>query len=218
MMTNILKIALQKGEERLACIITAYYNISVKEDMIGRALINGNFDWLMFLFAFGKNKVASHHVDYASLFGLILKLDGASNMEMVCKVLDWKIVIKDNILKGLLAHHLDKIAIDFMGQYSRDLTSQLFSFCTANGNSEFLKQALKLGAFDSQTFRNEKLIKDMLKVLHEGSRTLFLMDVLALIDLSVWKNKQLKELIDIINDYSEDVYYKNKLLLCANPL
>lgn len=44
------------------------------------------------------------------------------------------------------------------------------------------------------------------------------MDVLSLIDLSVWKNKQLKELIDIINDYSEDVYYKNKLLLCANPL
>lgn len=39
-----------------------------------------------------------------------------------------------------------------------------------------------------------------------------------MIDLSVWKNKQLKELIDIINDYSEDVYYKNKLLLCANPL
>jgi len=187
-MTNILKIALHKEEEKLACILTAYYNIQIKEEMIGRALVNENFEWLMFLYAFGRNKVGNIVIDYTALFGLIIKLDG-ENREKIRHILDWKIVIKDNILKGLLAHHLDTIAIENMGMYSRDLTASLFSYCAANGNSEFLKEALKLGAFDAQTFRNEGLIKEILKVLHQGSRTLFLMDVLSLIDLSVWKNK-----------------------------
>lgn len=165
MMTNILKIALQKEEEKLACILTAYYNIAIKEEMIGRALVNENFEWLMFLFAFNRNKVNNVVIDYTALFGLIIRLDG-ENREKIHEVLNWRIVIKDNILKGLLAHHLDSLAIENMGLYSRDLTANLFSYCAANGNSEFLKEALKLGAFDSQTFRNESLIKEILKVLH----------------------------------------------------
>jgi len=42
-MTNVLKIALQKEEEKLACIITAYYEISLEEEMIIRALTNENY-------------------------------------------------------------------------------------------------------------------------------------------------------------------------------
>jgi hypothetical protein len=34
----------------------------------------------------------------------------------------------------------------------------------------------------------------------------------------VWKNKNLKDLIDIINDYVEENYDKNRLLLSPNPL
>ena len=44
------------------------------------------------------------------------------------------------------------------------------------------------------------------------------MNILTLIDISVWKNKHLKELIEIINDYVEENYDKNRLLLSANPL
>jgi hypothetical protein len=44
------------------------------------------------------------------------------------------------------------------------------------------------------------------------------MNILTLIDFSVWKNKHLKELIDIINDYVEENYDKNRLLLSPNPL
>jgi hypothetical protein len=42
-MTNILKIALQKDEEKLACIITAYYEINLEEEMIVRAITNNNY-------------------------------------------------------------------------------------------------------------------------------------------------------------------------------
>lgn len=44
------------------------------------------------------------------------------------------------------------------------------------------------------------------------------MNILMLIDISVWKNKSLKDLIEIINDYVEENYDKNRLLLSSNPL
>lgn len=44
------------------------------------------------------------------------------------------------------------------------------------------------------------------------------MNILILVDISVWKNKHMKELLDIINEYAEDPYDKNKLLLSPNPL
>jgi len=44
------------------------------------------------------------------------------------------------------------------------------------------------------------------------------MNILTLIDISVWKNKHLKELIEIIGDYVEESYDKNRLLLSPNPL
>ncbi len=44
------------------------------------------------------------------------------------------------------------------------------------------------------------------------------MNILTLVDISVWKNKHLKELVEIINDYVEENYDKNRLLLSPNPL
>ncbi len=44
------------------------------------------------------------------------------------------------------------------------------------------------------------------------------MNILTLIDISVWKNKYLKELLDTLNEYIDDPYDKNKLLLSPNPL
>lgn len=45
-----------------------------------------------------------------------------------------------------------------------------------------------------------------------------MLNILGLIDISVWKNKHLKEIIDSIADYVEDPYDKNRLLLSPNPL
>jgi hypothetical protein len=56
-MTNVLKIALQKEEEKLACIITAYYEVTLEEEMIIRALTSENYQWLFFVWAFDKNYI-----------------------------------------------------------------------------------------------------------------------------------------------------------------
>ena len=57
LMTNVLKIALQKDEEKLACIIIAYYEVALEQDMIIRALTNENYEWLFFTWAFDKNYI-----------------------------------------------------------------------------------------------------------------------------------------------------------------
>jgi hypothetical protein len=77
-MTNVLKIALQKEEEKLACIITAYYEIALEEEMIIRALSSPSYRWLLFVWAFDKNCIGSRFrngvfITYEQLFELILK-------------------------------------------------------------------------------------------------------------------------------------------------
>ena len=42
-MTNVLKIALLKDEEMLACIITADYEVILEEEMFVRAMTNDNY-------------------------------------------------------------------------------------------------------------------------------------------------------------------------------
>lgn len=42
-MKNILKIAFSNNEEKIACIITAYYEIDLEEEMIIRAIANDNY-------------------------------------------------------------------------------------------------------------------------------------------------------------------------------
>lgn len=78
-MTNVLKISLQKDEEKLACVITAYYEVALEEELIIRALTSENYEWLFFLWAFDKNyigqrnKAESMFITYEQLFDLIKK-------------------------------------------------------------------------------------------------------------------------------------------------
>ena len=105
-----------------------------------------------------------------------------------------------------------------MGYYSHFLDKSLFIYCITHGNTHFLQKALNVGAFDKMIFREQMVIDEILTILKDGYRTNFLMNILILIDISVWKNKYMKELIDIFNEYVDESYDKNKLLLSPNPL
>jgi hypothetical protein len=119
---------------------------------------------------------------------------------------------------ALLAHHYDEMAIDYMGYYNLFLNQELFIYCMTHGNNLFLRKALLLAAFDKMIFREDKVINSILSILKDGYRTNFLLNILALIDISVWKNKHLKEIIEIVNSYVIDTYERNRLLQSPNPL
>ncbi len=55
MMTNILRVALQKQEERLACFIIAGYHIEIPESLISHAIEKEQYEFLFWFFAYGKN-------------------------------------------------------------------------------------------------------------------------------------------------------------------
>jgi len=58
-MANIIKILLYKKEEYLACLLTAYYEISIEDTYYYTAVENKNFKGLEFVWAFGKNFIGS---------------------------------------------------------------------------------------------------------------------------------------------------------------
>ncbi len=66
-MTNVLKIALQKEEEKLACIIIAYYEVTIEQEIIIKALSMDNYLMLKYLWAFEKNYVGQRQREDAIL-------------------------------------------------------------------------------------------------------------------------------------------------------
>lgn len=53
--SNIVKILLFREEEKLACFLTAYYEVHIFQEMIACAIDKGHLQWLNYLWAFGKN-------------------------------------------------------------------------------------------------------------------------------------------------------------------
>jgi hypothetical protein len=87
--------------------------------------------------------------------------------ENIKLVLDWKIIppddkIRNNIIRCLLAHHLDVIAVDYMGLYNNLLNKDLLIYCIDHGNIYFLQKALLLAAFDKMLFREEVVVSEIL--------------------------------------------------------
>ena len=128
------------------------------------------------------------------------------------------VITDDNILYSLLYHYEEELALKFMGYYSKFIDKDLFTYSLEHGNKMFIKESLLMGAFDKQIFKEEEVIGNILQILKDGGNTNFLLNVLLTIDISMWKNKYLKELLEIFNNYSKKGYDCNLLLLSYNPL
>jgi len=107
---------------------------------------------------------------------------------------------------------------EMMGYYKEDLDKDLFNYCLKHGKKNFLKKAMIIHAFENHIFKDEDVIYFIINLMYEGQRNNFLLNVLVLMDISAWKNKFIKSLIDIIAQYVEENYEKNRLLVSYNPL
>lgn len=170
--------------------------------MVFRAITSAHYEWLKFVWGFQKNFIGprskQEYVTFEQLFDMMLRADQEQHIETI---LDWKVDSNDNILHALLTHNMDKKASEYMGIYSHFLDEDLFLYCIDHGNNIFLQDALLLSAFDKMIFREEQVIGEILNILREGHRTNFIMNVLTLVDISVWKNKHLNDLVQVINGY-----------------
>ena len=193
------------------------------------------FEWLFFVWATKKNYLGlrtdpekSRFITFEHLFNIILKHfspDPEKHYQIdlyIKRVLDWHIdadnSIDNNIIRCLLALNLDAIAVDYMGVYNYLLNKELLIYCIEHGKNYFLQNALLVAAFDKMLFRDDDVINELLSTLKEGYCTNFILNIISLIDISVWKNNRMKSLIEIINDYILHDYHTNRLLLSPNPI
>ena len=112
-MANIVKILLYRDETKLACFLTAYYELAVDEEMIIYAIEQKEFEWLSYVWAFGKNyigprqNVKASRVDLVNLFAMISSkhertIDKYKDMKIVC---EWQMLGDDDILYALLKNY-----------------------------------------------------------------------------------------------------------------
>lgn len=57
--TNALKIALINQEEKVASVLLVEYKIKLEEDMITRAIFTQKFEFLRYMWLFGKNFITT---------------------------------------------------------------------------------------------------------------------------------------------------------------
>jgi len=119
---------------------------------------------------------------------------------------------------ALIELKVDDIAIEYMGIYKSSLNKELFGECLRSGNTQFLQAALTYHGFNRMIFRANDVMDDLLFLLEDGFRINFLLNVLVLTDMSVYKIKHLSRLVSILNKFVTERYEHNKLLLCSNPI
>ena len=104
-----------------------------------------------------------------------------------------------------------------MGYYSDFLNEGLFVYALRNNNSDFMRDALQLQAFDKGMYTNMQVVRAMLSFFkNDGSKTNFILNVILLTDISGWKPNLLEELLSIFETYNEEE--SKVLLLSYNPL
>lgn len=62
------------------------------------------------------------------------------------------------------------------------------------------------------------MISELLAYFSDGSKTNYILNVLLLCDVTLWKNKWLKELIIMFDNFASESYETNRLLLSYNPM
>mgnify|MGYP000923922538 CR=1 FL=1 len=176
-------------------------------------------------------------ISYKRLFGVIdkyytqpsLTTDESkreTNKELLTKEIEscckWKLNMEENILEALLLHKKDKIALDYIGIYSQFLDNphgaNLFLFSIKNKNDLFTKEVLLKSIFDKQIFKEDNVVACMIGMMDDGSKTNFILNTLNMIDISVWKNERIEELLDVFNNFKDEIFANNRLLMSYNPL
>jgi hypothetical protein len=204
----------------------AYYDTDVNEDIIIEAIDKNYYMLLNYIWAFAKNLHETQGkqqdlITYNELLHSIkfVKGDDKKSIDAFARsIVTWLVETDDNILIALLEHQYDELALDYIGYYTDFINDELLLYCLKNGNELFLKGALKLSAFDKMIFRQDNVVTEFINLLKSGSRTNYLLNILTLVDLSIWKNQHLKELIQVFDEYESNPLDENRLLLSYNPI
>ncbi len=202
--TNVLRIALNQHEEKIASLLAQDYVIKIDEEMMLRAVKTGQVDFLYYIFYFNKN-----FMDITSTHGLnkneisadgkfrvftidfvIRKLIDYSDEQVAPKIRQigmWKIKSTENILKSFLSNNMDVVANEFSLFYIDNADKDLMIYALDNYNELFLKYAFRNGIFSQNLLTQDDTIELLLTVLKDGVKIELLLNVLLFCDFSRWQ-------------------------------
>ncbi len=128
--TNVMRIALNLQEEKIASILVANYHVLIDEEMILRAVKTAQLDYLYCIFAYNKNyqditkKVSAKEIESSAdpdgrvyktftldlVFKKLIDYGEDQAQARVRQVAGWKIKSTENILRSLLQNNMDTVA------------------------------------------------------------------------------------------------------------
>ena len=80
-------------------------------------------------------------------------------------------------------------------------------FALQNGNESFVENSLLNSAFDQKDLLDQNVIIFILTIFElDGSKTNFILNVLLLLDISLWKIRYLERLISMFDNYINSPY------------
>jgi hypothetical protein len=124
-MANLVKICLSKGEEKLACHLTNFYEIGIDESLLIRAIETKQFNWLKHVWVMKKHYIGlrsdsdCHKLSLAHLFDVVKYCfeDQQQIKESAMVICNWMLKTDDNMMISLLYHYFDEVALKFIGYY-----------------------------------------------------------------------------------------------------
>ena len=221
---NVLVILVKENEEELAWVLCQYYQWNPPIDLIEKILSKNYWVLLKYIWKYDRrpyeevDDINSEKYDFSDLIQLFKdstksEIEYESYLHRLCK---WNLKWKDNFLKGLLYHNHDSLALQLMGEYFHEMNQELLIFWLDKGKEAFLNKSLY--AFNKFIFRQDNVVEKLLELLKNGSQLNNYLNILTLVDISIWKINQIKALINIFEGYAYHEYETNQLLLSYNPL
>eukprot|EP00347_Sterkiella_histriomuscorum_P020408 403337919 len=161
--TQVLKIALNECEDRIASVISAYYDVVLDDEMIQCAICTNQLQIV------DQSTMQSDYLSYGLLFRKMMKVSRLEAEEIISQmVLFWGIESggDESILQSLLENDLEELAIKAAYSYVDEATIQLFKFLIKRQKKQFLAYSMNKEIFSQKILNSEEIVEFLMKRLH----------------------------------------------------
>ena len=215
--TNILKLFINKGEEKLAKILIAGYEVKTDSHIIDKVINWDMFDILKTIFIHSKNVNNDIIFSFEYLIDKIKKSghEVQRRVEEICK---WKMLSTENFLQLLLHKSWDHLAIKYVDAFQEDADSNLLKFCVINENEDFLRFALNEQIFSQKVIDSDEITKMIIQMLEGKICWNIVINILLFSDFHNWGKENLAKLYSILQKIESENTEDNLVLMLHNPI
>ena len=205
--TNILKIALNYQEDKVAAYLLTKFPLLLQLATLDFAVANKQLAFLHNIFFYARTTIDLQTDDSAddesdnttrqyTIEELLQKIASTFTPkeaeELLTKVLSWNFPASSNLLKLLCDLQHESVAARFMQHYTYESTWDFFYESLVEERNHFVKQALRYQFFDWNFMYGPRVIAWILERMKSGVNILFPLNLLLFTDYRKWEVEQLQ--------------------------